>query len=485
MSDDGLSRITPRQLEILDLVSKGLRNREVSDVLGISLSTVKVHVAAILRTLGVANRTEAVYEYREALGNLDDRQHRIAALAREVGRPAIAVLRFDDRSRSGPPLELSAALQQDLVTRLSSWRWLPVLSTSATRDLDPAEPDFAHLRTTLGAGYALVGRIQSQTDGEAERFRVHAELVEVATEQIVWSTSHDFAGRELFDLQDAVCRSVVARIAPELVRLDAQIAPRRAEPGFEAWSLASRGMLHVMRATREDSQVALDLVAQALERDPDLVMAWYVTAAAHYQRVFHQWSDTPVDDLAAFHRAAARGTTLDPHDSSSQEIFGFSRMIDGRYDEAIEHLERAVELNPSNAQAYSELGQALAHAGRPDEGIAQLEEALRLAPTGDSAWSTTGGIAIAHLIAGRPAEAEHWARRAQRLDPDAATMFAILAAAQAAAGDARSAERTLADLRRLDPRFDVARMIAMMRPSFPRLAGALDDAFGAAGLVGS
>ena len=477
-SNEALATLTPRQVEILDLVAKGLRNQDVAELLGISLSTVKVHVAAILKTLGVSNRTEAVFEYRAALEDEADAMHPIASVAREVGRPTIAVLPFKDESQGGPALHLAAALQQDLVARMSSWRWFPVLSTSATRDLASEQTDFAPLRDGLGAIWAVVGRIQSQ----GERFRVHVDLVELATEVVHWSKSHDFCGSEIFELQDAVCRSIVAEIAPELLRADSLVGRGRVVPGFEAWCLASQGMWHVMRATRSESAAALAAVERALGRDPDLVIGWYAAAAARYQRVFHQWSEAPREDLEAFHRAAARCLELDAMDSSSQEIFGFSRLIDGRHDDAINHLERAVVLNPSNAQAYSELGQALALSGRPDEGLAHLEESLRLAPTGDSAWSTEGGIAIAHLMADRPDEAEHWAKRAISRDPDAAATYAILAAAQAAGGDTEAAKRTLDDLERLDPAFDVKRMIQGARASSPLYGEKLTSAFAAAGL---
>jgi DNA-binding NarL/FixJ family response regulator len=52
--------LTPRQRAVVGLLAKGLTNKEIADVLGIRSGTVKVHVAAILETLDVSNRTEAV-----------------------------------------------------------------------------------------------------------------------------------------------------------------------------------------------------------------------------------------------------------------------------------------------------------------------------------------------------------------------------------------------------------------------------------------
>lgn len=52
--------LTPRQRAVAALLAKGMTNKEVADLLGIRAGTVKVHVAAILETLDVSNRTEAV-----------------------------------------------------------------------------------------------------------------------------------------------------------------------------------------------------------------------------------------------------------------------------------------------------------------------------------------------------------------------------------------------------------------------------------------
>lgn len=55
----GQEKLTPRQREVLQELGKGRSNQEIARVLGISVATVKLHVNAILQSLGVRNRTEA------------------------------------------------------------------------------------------------------------------------------------------------------------------------------------------------------------------------------------------------------------------------------------------------------------------------------------------------------------------------------------------------------------------------------------------
>jgi ATP/maltotriose-dependent transcriptional regulator MalT len=52
--------ITPRELEVLQLVALGLSTREIADKLFVSMSTVKTHTASIFQKLDARRRTQAV-----------------------------------------------------------------------------------------------------------------------------------------------------------------------------------------------------------------------------------------------------------------------------------------------------------------------------------------------------------------------------------------------------------------------------------------
>jgi DNA-binding NarL/FixJ family response regulator len=52
--------LTPREVEVLGLVARGLGNKEVGDILGTAPGTVKAHVQSILSKLGARDRTHAV-----------------------------------------------------------------------------------------------------------------------------------------------------------------------------------------------------------------------------------------------------------------------------------------------------------------------------------------------------------------------------------------------------------------------------------------
>jgi DNA-binding NarL/FixJ family response regulator len=58
--DPAPESLTPREVQVLELVAEGLPNKAIADRLGISDQTVKFHIASISGKLGAANRTDAV-----------------------------------------------------------------------------------------------------------------------------------------------------------------------------------------------------------------------------------------------------------------------------------------------------------------------------------------------------------------------------------------------------------------------------------------
>lgn len=59
----GLAALTPRELEVLQMISFGLSNAEAARRLDVSVHAIKFHLAAIYNRLGVSNRTEAAVTY--------------------------------------------------------------------------------------------------------------------------------------------------------------------------------------------------------------------------------------------------------------------------------------------------------------------------------------------------------------------------------------------------------------------------------------
>ena len=58
--NSGIKNLTIRQSQVLDLIAQGKSNKQIAFDMGVSESTVKLHINALLRSLHVSNRTQAV-----------------------------------------------------------------------------------------------------------------------------------------------------------------------------------------------------------------------------------------------------------------------------------------------------------------------------------------------------------------------------------------------------------------------------------------
>lgn len=52
--------LTNRQSQVLELIAQGLSNKQIAYEMGVSEATVKLHINALLRSIGATNRTQAV-----------------------------------------------------------------------------------------------------------------------------------------------------------------------------------------------------------------------------------------------------------------------------------------------------------------------------------------------------------------------------------------------------------------------------------------
>lgn len=66
---DGSTNLTDRESDVLELVSEGLTNRQISTRLGIAEKTVKAHLTKVYAHIGVGDRTGAALWARENLRN--------------------------------------------------------------------------------------------------------------------------------------------------------------------------------------------------------------------------------------------------------------------------------------------------------------------------------------------------------------------------------------------------------------------------------
>lgn len=380
-SREPIEALSKRQLEVLELLAKGLTNEELARVLAISPTTVRTHVTAILARLDVSNRTEAATLFV----GWSARPARTTALLR---RPAITVLplvALDDDPRARV---VAAAIGQDLSALFARWCWFPVIAHAEAARPRSTDLGLAALGQRLGASFLVDGTLRRASSS----WRLSVRIDSAATGHCMWSERYEFSDEELFAVQDTVCEAIVAAAYPMLIACTQAGLRRVHHPhDLQAWELAHEGMR--LYATRE---AATNLTAQsffrvALEREPDLMLAHFGLGLASYDDVLNQWS-APEVARGVLLACAERCVALAPHAAEGHYLLGRYFQTLGDHALATRSLESAIRRNPSFAAAHALLAQTLQLCGRSEEALTRMKHAAQLGP-----GSFITGLATLHF----------------------------------------------------------------------------------------
>lgn len=143
-----------------------------------------------------------------------------------------------------------------------------------------------------------------------------------------------------------------------------------------------------------------------------------------------------------------RAVTLDPELAHGWINVGVARRRNGQLEGAEAAYRRALELDPRASSAYQNLAALLRVRGRPEEAMELLQVAARLGSRNPYNYLNLGDLSLAH---GRLAEAERLYRRALRLEPREAEIHAAMGEWALAAGRREDAAHWLRKARKLNP----------------------------------
>lgn len=454
--------LSPRQREVLELLARGLSNKEIGSVLGISGETVRTHLGEIFARLEVTNRTEAVAAYL-AWGARTDR------VAEILERPAIAVLPVLASEDDRQAVKTAAGLTRDLVSLFARWCWFPVIAHSSVRDARSLGDTSRALGQVLGARFLVDGTLRSSRS----TWRLAACIVDAENGHIVWADTRDFPRAAFFDVQDEVCQTIVAAAYPRLIAtVHAKLARGPRSKDLNAWEMAHDAHLHQESRERDGNVRAQAGFTAAIAREPTLVLAHFGLGLVSFDEVLNQWGPPgPATDRII--ACAERCMDLAPHMAEGYYLAGRHCQVRGEFDSAAEAHREAIGRNPSFAAAHAVLAQMLLLLGRSNEGLARMKQACRLGPR-----SFVAGLAVAHFACQEYAEARAAAGRAIAMCPRYPFAHAIAAACAWYMEDAAAALAHARALATIQPAFDPCNFVRTFGASVDavaRFAGALED----------
>jgi adenylate cyclase len=390
-------------------------------VSGTAFDHVRNKVSASFEDLGpqaLKNISEPVRVYRVAGTPL------VTSPKAAKDKPSIAVLPFVNMSGDAEQDYFSDGVTEDLITQLSRFRELLVISRNSSFVFKGKAVNAAEIARKLGVHFVVEGSIRKL----GGRVRITAQLIDARHDVHIWAERYDSKLEDIFDVQDEVVRTIAATLVGRLEHAALERSKNRPSGDLHAYEQYLKALGHFVAWTSQDNRKARELLEAAVKADPDYAAAHAMLAEAVFRDWMNGWSVDPQRDFIAFHEFAARSVQLDDEDSRTHVAFGLASLYHGQPDLARLHLDRAIQLNPSNPHALVSLSRLELLAGNPQAATDRVGEALRLNPFGKYGWY----LGQAHYVAQRYDEGTAVLKSLR--DPTA-IVRAWLAASQAMSGD--------------------------------------------------
>jgi len=332
------------------------------------------------------------------------------------GRQMIVVLPFENL---GPAEDeyFADGMSEEITSRLSAVGGLGVISRSSARQYKENRPPVQQIGEELGVDFVLEGTVRwERSDDGSSRIRVTPQLIRVADDTSVWSDRYDRELEQIFEVQSEIAETVTEAVGVTLVDSERQAISARLTDNVDAYQAYLRGLenFHHPDFSEESLGTAVSMFRRATELDPEFGQAWGMLsyAISRYNWFLGEFSTDWVPEAkAAAERALSINAQLAegklalgfvhyygdrdyeaalrvfqdlandrPNDSDVAASLAFILRRLGRLEEAIEQLERSIELNPKNADRLVELATTYARLRRYDEALVAIDRAIALIP---------------------------------------------------------------------------------------------------------
>jgi adenylate cyclase len=314
-------------------------------------------------------------------------------------KPSIVVLPFTNMSGDPQQEYFADGISEDLTTDLSKISGLFVVARNSAFSYKGRQVDVRTVAEELGVRYLLEGSIRRVDD----QIRINAQLVDGISGGHLWAERFDGTMADVFALQDHVNREIVRALQVSLTAAERENLNRVETLDAEAYDTLLRGVEQYQRFNAESILQARRLFLRAAEIDPGYARAYANLALTYATEVNFYWARDREESIRQGLAYAARALQLD--DSIPQIYMTRSSLYlsQRQHEAAIEAALRTVEVHPNYADGHATLAFVLSYSGRLDEALQALDRALQINPRSSGVYQGIEGRTL--FLLGRYQEA--------------------------------------------------------------------------------
>jgi TolB-like protein len=287
--------------------------------------------------------------------------------ARDI--PAIAVLPFQNLSGDPEQEYFSDGITEDIITELSRFQSLFVISSTSSFAFRGKEIDPVDAGEKLVAGFLVQGSVRKA----GSRVRISTQLIDATTAGHLWSDRFDRDMTDIFSLQDEIAATVATMVSGH-VDIASRVKSERKQPrDINAYELVCRSDWYGYTDFRSDE--VSRLLEQAIKMDPTYAEA-HAKFAVH--RAFSIFVDAlnPGEVIPIVKKHGALAAQLAPGDAMVHAPLAEAYAFLGEHELAAHHLEQSLKLNPNAFRVMAHSAEAAALLGDHRTGLELIEKAM-------------------------------------------------------------------------------------------------------------
>src|SRR5207237_1003501 len=289
-----------------------------------------------------------------------------------VAEKSVAVLPFENLSSDKENAYFADGVQDEILTDLAKIADLKVISrTSVMQHKSGLARNLRKIGEELGVAHVVEGSVQRA----ANKIRVNAQLIDARNDAHLWAQTYDRDLADVFAIQSEIAKAIADQLQAKLSPGEKAAIEKPPTTDLAAFDLYSRAKSLLLTASfsvtsEPDLRKAIELLDEAVKRDPSFFDAYCQLAYAHEQLYGVFGFDHTPARLALAEAAVQAATRLRP-DAAEAHLARAQYLYNGLrdYAGALAELEIARRGLPNDPRLFELTGYILRRRGQQEEGL--------------------------------------------------------------------------------------------------------------------